>query len=562
VLSAVTVNVLRLRGDVSLAGPSIPAAVLEVAAGIAMLVAAGVGYRGGRRWLLAAAGAAWLSAEWASPAAPDAAALTVGLIVVLAPLPLVLASRMTELRDATRVELAFASLALVLAAAAALLSGPAAAAAAAPRDGGCADCAADLVAVRHDVALSSLLAERGEQLSIAAGVIAAAWLVARISRTRPRLAISARPEIAADGAAIAFAAAVAAGSAASLLGGPADPAVSAWHAGASGSLLVLAAATAWPAVRSARARREVAAAVAAASDPQARAVDAIAGTLTDPALRIAYATTDGAWRNQNGQQITLPAEHVTIITDAGETVAALIHGSTARIDHAAITGAVAAARLLLDSERLAAGALARVNDLVVARQHVVEAADAARASLERDLHDGVQQRLVALRYALGLAAARATRLPDHGVLAKLADADRAAEQALADLRVLAHGIGPGPLPGGGLSNAVRTVVENADWPVTVIELPAERLAASIEQAIYRFIVDSVKSAGGMTGSGMSIAVRRRAADVVVELESGCGLTGTDWPPAYVADRIAAVGGQLQHATAGGRVRLVVVLPCE
>ena len=557
-----TVNVLRLRGDVSLAGPSVPAAVLEVAAGIALLVAAGVAYRGERRWLLAAAGAAWLSAEWASPAAPGAAALTVGLIVVLAPLPLVLASRMTQLRDGTRVELAFASLALVLAAAAALLAGPAAAAAAAPRDGGCADCAADLVAVRHDVALSSLLAERGEQLSIAAGVMAAAWLAARISRTRPRLAISVQPEIAADGAAVAFAAAVAAGSAASLLGGPADSAVSAWHAAASGLLLVLAAAFAWPAVRAARARREVAAAVAAAADPQARAVDAIAGTLTDPALRIAYATSDGAWRNQDGQQITLPAEHVTIITDAGEPVAALIHGSTARIDHAAITGAVAAARLLLDSERLAAGALARVNDLIVARQHVVEAADAARASLERDLHDGVQQRLVALRYALGLATARATRLPDQRVAAKLADADKAAEQALADLRVLAHGIGPGPLPGGGLSNAVRTAVENADWPVTIVELPGERLGASIEQAIYRFIVDCVKSAGGVTGSGMSIAVRCRAADVVVEFESGCGLAGTDWPPAHVADRIAAVGGHLQHATADGRVRLVVVLPCE
>ena len=62
------------------------------------------------------------------------------------------------------------------------------------------------------------------------------------------------------------------------------------------------------------------------------------------------------------------------------------------------------------------------------RASVVEAADAARASLERDLHDGVQQRLVALRYALGLATARATRLPDQRVAAKLADADKAAEQ--------------------------------------------------------------------------------------------------------------------------------------
>ena len=557
-----TVNVLRLRGDVSLAGPSVPAQALEVAAGAALLVGSGVACHGWPRWLLVAAGAAWLTAEWASPAAPDAATLTVGLIVVLAPLPLVLASRMRHLRGGTSAERTLGGLAIVFGAAAALLAGPVAAAAASPRDGGCADCAADLVAVRHDVALSSLLAERGDQLSIAAAVLAAGWLATRLSRPRPRPATSVQPEIAADTAAVAFAAAVAAGSAASLLGGPADPAASAWHAGAGGLLLILTAAAVWPAVRTARARRDVAAAVAAAADPHARAVDAIARTLTDPALRIGYAMPDGTWQNPDGQQITLPADHVTIITDAGETVAALIHGRTARIDHAAISGAVAAARLMLDAERLAAGALARVNDLVAARQHVVEAADAARASLERDLHDGVQQRLVALRYALGLASARATRLPDRAVAAILTDADRAAEQALADLRVLAHGIGPGPLPPGGLGDAVRTAVENADWPVTVLELSAGELAAGIEQAIYRFIVDCVTSASRITGPGMSIVVRRRAADVVVELESDSGVAGSDWPPAHVADRIAAVGGQLQYAAADGRERLVAVLPCE
>ena len=129
-----------------------------------------------------------------------------------------------------------------------------------------------------------------------------------------------------------------------------------------------------------------------------------------------------------------------MVTDAGEIVAALIHGNPARIDHASVTGAVSAARLLLDTERIEAGARARVNDLRAARQQVVDAADAARASLERDLHDGAQQHLVALRYALGLAEARAARQPEPAVAASLADADHAAEQALADLRDLAHGI--------------------------------------------------------------------------------------------------------------------------
>jgi hypothetical protein len=80
VLSGVTANVLRLRADVSFAGPSVVAQVLEIGAGAALIVVGGaVGY-----WLLPAAGASWLMTEWASPAAPGAAAFTAGLVAVLA----------------------------------------------------------------------------------------------------------------------------------------------------------------------------------------------------------------------------------------------------------------------------------------------------------------------------------------------------------------------------------------------------------------------------------------------------------------------------------------------
>ena len=78
VLSGVTANVLRLRADVSFAGPSVAAQALEIAAGAALIVVGGAAGRGGERWLLPAAGAGWLIAEWASPAAPGAAAFTAG----------------------------------------------------------------------------------------------------------------------------------------------------------------------------------------------------------------------------------------------------------------------------------------------------------------------------------------------------------------------------------------------------------------------------------------------------------------------------------------------------
>ena len=209
---------------------------------------------------------------------------------------------------------------------------------------------------------------------------------------------------------------------------------------------------------------------------------------------------------------------MTLVTDAGETVAALIHGSPARIDQASVTGAVSAARLLLDAERIEAGALARVNDLRAARQLVVEAADAARAGLERDLHDGAQQRLVALRYALGLARAHADRLPDSDLAARLADADLAAEQALADLRELAHGISAAPLAAEGLAGAVRTAVEQAQGAITIVELPTEPLPERVERAVYRLVADSVRETGRPSAPGMSIAVRRAGPDVVVEFE--------------------------------------------
>jgi signal transduction histidine kinase len=300
-------------------------------------------------------------------------------------------------------------------------------------------------------------------------------------------------------------------------------------------------------------------AVAVADDPRRSAADALRSALGDAALRVAYPTPDETWRDRHGHVVVLPGRDVTMITDSGESVAALIHGSAARIDPVAVTEAAAAARLLLDTERLEAGALARVNDLSTARRLAVEAADAARADLERDLHDGAQQRLVVLRYALGLAGAHAERLPEPGHAARLAAADQAAELALASLRDLAHGISPATLAAGGLSGAVRTMAENAQSVVTVVELPAERLPENVERTVYRLIADFLADAGRMPPPGASIAVRRSGGDVVVEI--GYERAGAAGNPAHLADRVAAAGGQLHHTGHGDRQRLIASLPC-
>jgi signal transduction histidine kinase len=452
--------------------------------------------------------------------------------------------------------------AVLLGVAAAVLTGPLAAAAASPRDAGCTDCPRDLTAVAHDGALGTGLTRLGGLIAIGAALSAAAWLAVTLAgdRTQPRRWL-ASPEGVAAVAATAFAVAVAAGLGVTLPGGPASPPAPGWHAAAGAMLLVLAAAVTVPALRAAHARRVVArVALAVADDPRPSAADALRSALGDAALRVAYPTPDGTWRDRQGRVVVLPGREVTLITDSGERVAALIHGSTARIDPVAVTEAASAARLLLDTERLEAGALGRVNDLGTARRLAVEAADAARADLERDLHDGAQQRLVALRYALGLAGAHAERLPEPDHAARLADADQAAELALASLRDLAHGISPGTLAAGGLAGAVRTLAESAQSAVTVVELPPGRLPEHVERTVYRLIADFLADAGRMP-PGASIAVRHSGGDVVVEIEyERAGDTGNP-ASAHLADRVAAAGGQLRQASRDGRQRLIASLPC-
>ena len=560
VLSGVTASVLHVRADVSFAGPSIVAQALEIAAGAGLIVAGGTAARGPARWLLPAAGAGWLITEWASPAAPDAAALTAGLVAVLATSPLVLASRWRR-PPLTRGLTVLLALAVLLALTGAVVSGPLASAAAGPADSGCTDCAADLIAVTHDAGLNALLTRFGEQFAAVAGLLAVVWLVASLVAGRRRRPLMPALDLASDAAAAAFAAAIAASGVVVLRAGPAVGPAYGSRMAADCALLGLSAALAVPALRAARAQRMVArAAVAMAENPAGGAAAALAAALNDPGLLVAYPAPSGAWHDHCGKPVVLPDGGVTTVTDAGEIVAALVHSRPARTGHGSVSGAISAARLLLDTERIEAGALARVNDLRVARRQVAEAADAARTSLERDLHDGAQQRLVALRYALGLATARAMRRPEPDLAARLADADRAAEQALADLRELAHGISAAALDVEGLADAVRDAAEHAPGPVTIAALPAEPMPGPVERAVYRFIADVIGATARTPVTVLSVAVRRADQDVTVELTCA-GAGADDWPPAHLGDRIAAAGGELRHTVGQGSLKLIAVLPC-
>ena len=145
--------------------------------------------------------------------------------------------------------------------------------------------------------------------------------------------------------------------------------------------------------------------------------------------------------------------------------------------------------LALDNERLRADLQARVEELRVSRLRIMEAGDAARRRIERNLHDGAQQQLVAL--ALELRVLRA-RVRDDAAKPKIDELSERLASALAELRELARGIHPAILTDRGLAPAINSLAERATLPVDVaVELPEERLPAPVEAAAYFLVAEAL-----------------------------------------------------------------------
>jgi signal transduction histidine kinase len=223
---------------------------------------------------------------------------------------------------------------------------------------------------------------------------------------------------------------------------------------------------------------------------------------------------------------------------------------------------VAMARLLLEpgaSERLTA----RVDTLEQTRAGMVAAADAERRRIERDLHDGAQQRLVALALTLG----RAKVTEDPNVSKRLLDeAHGEAKEALVELRNLARGIHPAVLTDRGLDAAVSALAARCPVPVAVdVDLP-RRAGPAIEAIAYFVVAEALTNVAKHSGANRAwLTVGLEGADLVVEVlddghggadPRGTGLTG-------LRDRVRAVDGTLALTSPpGGGTTLRVELPCE
>ena len=197
--------------------------------------------------------------------------------------------------------------------------------------------------------------------------------------------------------------------------------------------------------------------------------DLVAEAFQDPELQIASSSgRQRRWFDASGLALTEPAagsdRWLTEIHDGGVPVVAIVHDAALRDDAAFIESAAAAASVAFASDRVAARTAGMVRELKASRSRILAAADSERQRIERDLHDGAQQRLVALCIHLELAAERTADPVEAHALRGLAVE---VEEALDEIRSLTHGIYPSTLLEQGLASAVRSAALRSPVPASV-----------------------------------------------------------------------------------------------
>jgi signal transduction histidine kinase len=293
---------------------------------------------------------------------------------------------------------------------------------------------------------------------------------------------------------------------------------------------------------------------------------ALARALRDPSLTVAYWLQDGErFVDADGRAVALPRTGVTEVRREGRLIAALVHDPALDDEPELVASAGAAAGLALENERLQADLRARLEELRASRTRIVEAAQDERRRIERDLHDGTQQRLVSIAMTLGLADARLER--DPAAVRPLLDQARAAlSDALAELRGLSQGIHPGILTERGLRAALEELAYGARLPLELDVGLSERLPERVEAAAYYVVSEAltniVKHACATT---VRVQVTRIDGAAMIEVaDDGIGgaddTRGTGLRGLY--DRVDALGGRLhvESPTGGGTV-VQARIPC-
>jgi signal transduction histidine kinase len=301
------------------------------------------------------------------------------------------------------------------------------------------------------------------------------------------------------------------------------------------------------------------------SEAAATMRERLARALGDPTLDVAYRLGDGRYVNAAGRPIELPQRAdraVTAVSIRGEEIAALVHDPALLDEPALVESVRATAALVLENERLAAEVRSQLAEVRASRGRIVAAADAERRRIERNLHDGAQQRLVTLSVALGLEASRADRA-SADVLSRAQDE---VEQAIGELRELARGIHPTLLRDEGLTAAVEALARRAPLPVTVESSARDRLPDPVELAGYFVVSEALTNVvKHASATQASVVLEREPATLrVTVIDDGVG--GARITPesglAGLRDRLEALDATLSIESEAARgTRVCALFPC-
>jgi signal transduction histidine kinase len=296
--------------------------------------------------------------------------------------------------------------------------------------------------------------------------------------------------------------------------------------------------------------------------------DALARALGDSTLQLAFRVPGGpGYLDTAGQAVDPgqldPGRALTALP--ASTDAVLVHDQVLEQEPQLVRLTASAAGMALEHARLQAEVQAQLEQVRASRARIVEAGDAERRRLERDLHDGAQQRLVTLSLALGMAREQAAG-SDPALQSLLESAGKEAREALVELRELARGIHPAVLTETGLAGAIQSLAERSPVATTITAVPHVRFPAAVEAAAYFVVSEALANvAKHALADAAAVTIRRLPGRLVVQVsdhgaggarpEGGTGLRG-------LADRVASMGGNLRvDSPPGAGTTLEADIPC-
>jgi signal transduction histidine kinase len=296
---------------------------------------------------------------------------------------------------------------------------------------------------------------------------------------------------------------------------------------------------------------------------------ALKRTLGDPTLVLAYRLQDSPGHaDAAGRPVLVPPvtpdRAAATIEHDGREMAAIVYDASLDEDPEMIEAVRAAATMALDNERLLVESESRLAEVQASRQRIVAASDAARRKLERDLHDGAQQRLVALSLQLRMLRSDIRRDPDQAEQLAAAASDELAH-SLQELRELARGIHPAALD-HGLASALESLATRSTVTTAVSCDAPDHVPEAVELAVYFIACEALANVGKYAeATAASVCLSRTAAGVAIEIaddgvggadaSSGSGLHG-------LADRVEALDGHLLVTSPPGAGTVITAeLPC-